>query len=210
MSNFHSSQGNAHGHQMVTPNQQLQDVSQTLGNQGESLSNSADANNETRQYYREVHDWPTISRHALGNIGPGDKAIKAVCPICSSEISVAGLPRPEDGGKQGFVTPCGHAVCHECWPEKKLLSPAQGEGQSNAKFEERECPVCKKALDCLCCGRSCIKLDVPGHSFDAMYVRTISPTQGAGPHGFLQLQLGYRAFHYPQEFVLSQLPQWEY
>ncbi|KAM0428866.1 hypothetical protein ACHAPT_006666 [Fusarium lateritium] len=90
----------------------------------------------TQEYF-----WPILRNAALGKAEPGDHPVKGACPICYDHISIAGLSTPEEGGKQGFIAPCGHT-------------------------SERKCPVCRLPIECETCGRSCIKEPIPDASCD--------------------------------------------
>lgn len=141
-------------------------------NNGKSLSFDVDANSQPGNQCREEHYWPTMRKHALGQASLGETPMKCVCPVCNSQISAAGLSRPDGKAKEGLITPCGHIVCYECWPEAALRS----EPEDYAYAEQRKCPVCNQLLDCSACGRSCIKQQVPEYSCDVQDIKALLPT----------------------------------
>ncbi|KAK7427185.1 hypothetical protein QQZ08_006298 [Neonectria magnoliae] len=91
--------------------------------------------------------WPNLRRYILGDADT-KRPLKAWCPICREDFSVAGLPEPqandaEPSNKVGKITPCGHIFCRECLKEAMKAQTADA---------ARTCPVCRLQLSCRQCG----------------------------------------------------------
>ncbi|KAM0218617.1 hypothetical protein ACHAPQ_005890 [Fusarium lateritium] len=119
--------------------------------------------------YEPESFWPNIRKYVLGHTSPNNPPIKGVCPICWDQVSIAGLPRPPDEGKQCLIAPCGHILCYECWPKKF-------EDDGVTLTDPRKCPMCRLLLECETCGRSCIKEKAPEYSCDVEDVADVPRT----------------------------------
>ncbi|CAG7554724.1 unnamed protein product [Fusarium equiseti] len=150
----------------------IQGSQENNANNGQSPSFNVNADGQQGNQCREEHYWPTIRKHALGQASLDEAPIRCVCPVCNSQISAAGLPRPGGEAKEGLITPCGHVVCYECWPEVALRS----EPEDYAYAEQRKCPVCDELLECSRCGRGCIKQKVLEYSCDVQEIEAVLPT----------------------------------
>ncbi|KAK7413306.1 hypothetical protein QQX98_007816 [Neonectria punicea] len=91
--------------------------------------------------------WPNLRRYIRGNTDT-ERPLKARCPICHEDFSVAGLPDPqtddaEPSNNDCKITPCGHIFCRECLKEAMKAQTADA---------ARTCPVCRLQLSCRQCG----------------------------------------------------------
>ncbi|KAF4970179.1 hypothetical protein FSARC_2776 [Fusarium sarcochroum] len=162
MDNHPSGLGHAHGQEDPDREPEVHD-----NNDNNEPANDEAADNQPAQEFTEEYFWPILRKHALGKADPNDRPVKGICPICYDQVSIAGLPRPAEKGKECLIAPCGHIMCYECWPQKEY------EDNGVDRAGQRKCPVCRLLIECECCGRGVIKERAPEYSCDAEDVDSV-------------------------------------
>lgn len=116
---------------------------------------------------KEENFWPTIREQLLG-IQPLDPQTRAVCPICEEEVSVTGLPAPQER-LRGLVYPCGHLLCEKCY-----------EAMGGRPQVSASCHICRTSLACGRCDIRCEPQVLPGAWQGLEALREVQPTRPEG------------------------------